>query len=358
MELYIKIGDFMRKIRRKREKRKKRIIIISVFLFLIIMTSGYAAFSTNITINAKGNIKCNAENVKAKLLKVTTTQGDGLYKDKYEDGRYIYRGENPSNYIIFNNELWRIIALENDGTIKIIKNNILEKKLNYDDINNRDVGSNGTGGTYCAKSGNGCNIWASTQNMIGSPSEFNNGVYSGTVLKDATLNTYLNNDYYNSLNDDKQYIVYHDYYIGAFEWNQLPMSISNVIQNQISKEKKYIWNGKIGLASLTDILKASLEENTCQFENITNIPNNPDYYKCELNTYFKNGNTFYLINGRAVANEYVSLTLVLSNIGEIDDYGAGRENLNEFVIRPVVFLDSNIKICGEGTENNPYTIKN
>ena len=52
-----KIGDFMRKIRRKREKRKKRIIIISVFLFLIIMTSGYAAFSTNITLHAKGNIK-------------------------------------------------------------------------------------------------------------------------------------------------------------------------------------------------------------------------------------------------------------------------------------------------------------
>ncbi len=46
----------MRKIRRKRENQKKRIIIISVFLCLIIMASGYAVFSTNITFYVKGNI--------------------------------------------------------------------------------------------------------------------------------------------------------------------------------------------------------------------------------------------------------------------------------------------------------------
>ena len=55
--VHYKIGDFMRRIRRKKEKQKKKIIIISTFLFLIIMTSGYAAFSTNITLRAKGNIK-------------------------------------------------------------------------------------------------------------------------------------------------------------------------------------------------------------------------------------------------------------------------------------------------------------
>ena len=43
----------MRKIRRKRENQKKRIIIISVFLCLIIMASGYAVFST---FYVKGNI--------------------------------------------------------------------------------------------------------------------------------------------------------------------------------------------------------------------------------------------------------------------------------------------------------------
>ena len=49
------------------------------------------------------------------------TSGDGLYKDEYED-RYFYKGANPNNYINFNNSLWRIISVENDGTIKIMKN--------------------------------------------------------------------------------------------------------------------------------------------------------------------------------------------------------------------------------------------
>ena len=38
------------------------------------------------------------------------TSGDGIYKDEYESGRCVYRGENPNNYIRFNNEPWRIIA--------------------------------------------------------------------------------------------------------------------------------------------------------------------------------------------------------------------------------------------------------
>ncbi len=68
----------MRRTRRKREKYKKKIIVISVFLFLIIMTSGYAAFSTNISLHAKGNIVQSC-NIGGKTIK-TVTEGDGLYK--------------------------------------------------------------------------------------------------------------------------------------------------------------------------------------------------------------------------------------------------------------------------------------
>ena len=79
----------MRKIRREREKVKKEIIIISAFLFLIIMTSGYAAFSTNISLYAKGNIKCNPKNAKEKLLENIVTVGSGIYVDTTENNRYI-----------------------------------------------------------------------------------------------------------------------------------------------------------------------------------------------------------------------------------------------------------------------------
>ena len=51
------------------------------------------------------------------------TSGDGLYKDEYEEGKYTYKGKNPNNYITFNGEKagWRIISINKDKTIKIIK---------------------------------------------------------------------------------------------------------------------------------------------------------------------------------------------------------------------------------------------
>ena len=53
----IQLVNNMRKIRRhKRKKQKKMIIILSLSL-LMILTVGYAAFSTNLSITARGNIK-------------------------------------------------------------------------------------------------------------------------------------------------------------------------------------------------------------------------------------------------------------------------------------------------------------
>lgn len=43
---------------------------------------------------------------------------DGIYS---VDDYYIYRGENPNNYIKFANQLWRIVKIESDETIKIVQ---------------------------------------------------------------------------------------------------------------------------------------------------------------------------------------------------------------------------------------------
>ena len=45
----------------------------------------------------------------------------GLEKDPYEC-RYFFTGKSINNFITFNNEKWRIISIECDGTIKIIRN--------------------------------------------------------------------------------------------------------------------------------------------------------------------------------------------------------------------------------------------
>ena len=80
----------MRKIRRhKRKKQKKMVIILSLSL-LMILTVGYAAFSTNLSITAKGNIKkYTVENyVKDNLFAMydgieNTTSGHGTPTDTW-----------------------------------------------------------------------------------------------------------------------------------------------------------------------------------------------------------------------------------------------------------------------------------
>ena len=139
-----------------------------------------------------------------------------LEKDPYEC-RYFFTGANPNNYITFNNETagWRIISIECDGSIKIIRNNnIVEKIWDSSDSNN----------------------WA----------------------RPADLNTYLNNDYYNSLNEDaKKQIVTYDFSIGSVTNNNSDLA------NQVSDENSKKWNGKIALLTLSEYLRTN-SESTCQ----------------------------------------------------------------------------------------------
>ena len=59
------------------------------------------------------------------LKELAVTEGDGLYADEYEAGKYTYKGANPNNYITFNNETWRILSVEADGKVKIVRNGLL-----------------------------------------------------------------------------------------------------------------------------------------------------------------------------------------------------------------------------------------
>ncbi|MCI9110566.1 MAG: hypothetical protein HFH47_01990, partial [Bacilli bacterium] len=101
------------------------------------------------------------------------SEQDGLYLDTYgttEDtninARYVYKGANPNNYITFNNEDagWRIIAMETDGTLKIMKKDKVTQ-----------------------------NAWDNTN--------------SNNWARPASLNTYLNEDYYNSLDSNSRNLI-------------------------------------------------------------------------------------------------------------------------------------------------------
>ena len=53
-----------------------------------------------------------------RTVKKTINIEDSLYNI---NGTYYYRGENPNNYIRFNDEVWRILHIGQDGCLKIIR---------------------------------------------------------------------------------------------------------------------------------------------------------------------------------------------------------------------------------------------
>ena len=275
--------------------------------------------------------------------------GDGLYEDEYESGRLIYRGQNPNNYITFNGELWRIIAKETDGTYKIIRNETLPARA-YDESNHRSTANN----TYCQKPQYGCGVYAAVSGEFSSPS----GSQKGTVTEDSSIKIYLNDDYYtNNINSTaKEQMTSHSFNIGAVENLNQSGAEADSISKNIAGEKMYTWTGNVGLANVSDILKAST---------------NP---LCTSATTSYNGtndcNSNYLLDkGTASSLYYWTINASSRESGGNSDsawggivYGSyahvssdlARNSL--LAPRPVVFLKSDITLSGDGTPNNPFII--
>lgn len=68
-------------------------------------------------LTCKGNYEPNYLNEKIKADEPDEL-GDGIYEI---DGEYRYRGENVKNYVEFNGSIWRIIKVDQDGDIKIVR---------------------------------------------------------------------------------------------------------------------------------------------------------------------------------------------------------------------------------------------
>ena len=163
----------------KIKKFSKKYLIgffIGLILFTVVGVSAATYFPSNQTTYNNGTTGMSATNVQEAIDELyntcfppkagdtildnvdIVTSGDGLYEDEYEDGKYTYKGANPNNYITFNDEKagWRIVSINSDGTIKIMRS-VSIGKIAWDTSNS--------------------NNWN----------------------RPASLNTYLNSTYYNSL---------------------------------------------------------------------------------------------------------------------------------------------------------------
>ncbi len=322
----------MRRYRNRRKNKQRKIIIISICSILLFMTAGYAAMNTNLEINAEGNIikKPVAELGGIEIEPIT--DGDGLYADEYEEGRYIYRGTNPNNYVTFNNEIWRIISVETDSTIKILKNAVLEE-MAWDTATSCSIAYNGIQKEkdttivdniiYLAPEPTipGCNDWT----------------------RPAELNTYLNETYYNGLLlTAQEQVQSHTWYVGAVTYDNTDLV------GQITAEKNNQWTGKVGLITASDYIRANTNTSQCG----------------NFNLHYKNYTICYNTNWMYNKDEWWTISPLASNtygIFSVNSNGSlnnGRVSNSSIATRPSVYLKSDIKITGgDGSETDPYILE-
>ena len=351
-----------RKTRRERKKQRK-IIITSMIGMLGLMTVGYAAFQTNLNITAKGNIikKTTPNDLKQNVV----TSGPGLYKDNIEENKYIYKGEDPNNYIKLDNDLWRIISIEPDNTLKIMKQDSIGS-LPYDPGYETNItgitNANSMTGTrwsststdYCYYNGSttsyfGCNVWGSKTTMLDSngnsitkmPRVVGNSTTYNLPEKEAYLNTYLNNTYYASLSENtKSKITTHSFNVGILAYTD-----GQTLSTDISQEKTYTWKGKVGLPNATDYVRASTDA-SC-----TNVyAGYQSSYPCKKENFMFYSADWWTMLPHSNSSSFGAWTVI----------SADRLSLNNvsysYGVRPAAFLTSDITLNGEGTETNPYKI--
>ena len=282
------------------------------------------------------------------------SSGDGLYEDSYESGRYIYRGQNPNNYVEFNNELWRIIAKETDGTYKIIRDELLPGTMAFDSVGYRSYENN----TYCTGLQNyfGCGVYGKVSGTYQSP----DGQFSGTVTEDSSIADYLNGEYYNGLTEiARAQIQQHNFYIGPVELYDETRNDS--LSKNIAGEKMNTWIGNVGLVNVSDVLKASTNQ-AC-----TSVT---DQYNQLMDSGTSTCNSNYLLD-LPEQTIYWTINNCVSEITPNDNliwsglYGMGMTGLVNSLAnerrqaspRPVLFLESSTQFTsGNGSKSQPFQI--
>ena len=278
----------------------------------------------------------------------TVEFGDGLYEDSTRAGRYVYKGANPNNYIMFNNELWRIVAKEADGAYKIVRNEVLPEEMPFDERGNRDSNSNGAGGTYCANSSYGCNAWAANANLVGSPSEFTNTTQTGTVLLDSSLNTYLNGEYLESITENSDKIINYNWGVGATYTDASWEDDDEDPSEFVAEEAAYKWNGKVALLSSSDVHLSVSNEELCGTDN----KYHDSLETCAANNYLVIPGTYWWLvsPGYSYSNDVYGV----NNDGDFSN-GSGANYSGG--VRPAVYLTSSLSLSGSGTQSDPYIIR-
>ena len=244
-------------------------------------------------------------------------QGELTTSDSPREYRYI--GANPDNYIQFNNELWRIIGIF-DGQLKIIRNETLGNTQWDDEDEQNEEGEND---------------WSK-----------------------ASLQAYLNNDYYGTINSEDQTKIDSNYTWklgGSYTYDDVTAQMfyeaergTDVIEGNSTE-----WTGSIGLIYASDYGfstsgGSTTNRSSCLAKELYNWDSVED---CYTNSWLYDSSTSQWTLTPYATNWYGvflvgSAGLVSYNYVYTSD-----------AFRPAVYLLSNVEIVsGIGTPDEPFIL--
>ena len=244
-------------------------------------------------------------------------QGELTTSDSPREYRYI--GADPDNYIEFNNELWRIIGIF-DGQLKIIRSESLGDMAWDDEDEQNPYGEND---------------WSK-----------------------ASLQTYLNNDYYETIDlEDRSKID------SNYTWKLGGSSTYDDVTAQMFYERERgttvysgrptEWTGSIGLMYPSDYGFATsggstTNRNSCLAKELYNWDSVED---CYTNSWLYDSSTTQWTLAPYASHSY-GVFRVFSD-GRVGGYNA----CDSYAFRPAVYLLSNVEIVsGIGTPDEPFIL--
>ncbi len=299
-----------------------------VYRLMIKTDSGYATSALfDVNVSNSGSDMTALEfaeaNVKKGGLEQVSHSIDGsLQVDSNFTNEYRYRGGNVNNYVTFNNEVWRIIGIIPTSDT----NGNVENRFKL--IRDESIGTN---------------YWNT------------NGTNDWTV---ATLNTYLNGDYYNGLSTEaKSMIGTTKYYLGGYDSSNVTVDVMwQYERKNYSNRTGYFYgsnsvvqsdaNKKIAIMYASDYGYGASKECSDTLYNY-----NSDNCKTTNNWLDKSAN-FWVLSQSSVDNHYAFI--IRTNYISYND---GVVNTKSYAVRPVLSLLSNVKIVdGDGTNKSPYQL--
>ena len=238
------------------------------------------------------------------------SSNDGLYK--YGD-MYVYRGENPNNYIIIGNRVYRIIEINENGELRLISNKRLDRYFVWD---NR----------YNAEKQQSVGINDYLKSRLKESFDY--------IIKNNNFDEDAGTDYTIFSEQEKEKIIKHDICIGKRSLSDGTISSEN--ECKVVDKDQYL-----SLMTVSDYARASIDPNCKSI-----------YDKSCLNYNYLS----------QISDSFRTITATSDNSYQVFYIDEGVADLtrasNTFSVYPVVYLDNtSLYQQGDGSLENPYYIR-